>query len=190
MKSSHLAIRTNSTGCPCRWWFDAAHGQHARFGEVQRLARLAVKTWDLALSKENARRCRRERLEPEIQAAEGEEQASCQEVMSPASVPGRRQRALDIYRRWGAPVHRDGDIIPARARRRRRLRDLLPPDAWPWSASVGRRVGVDNLTPCSMCRSISSSSGKRRRLPRIPVWSEALTSDVPDAGMGKNAGLW
>ena len=84
------------------------------FGEVQRLARLAVQTWDLAYPLENAPVLSGE-TEPEIQAAaEGEEQAVVKkdEPGRCASQPTARFRHLPAL--GVSPSTVMVDIIPAK----------------------------------------------------------------------------
>ena len=163
------------------------------FGEVQRLARLAVKTWDLAYPLEDAPVLSGE-TEPEIQAAaEGEEQAVVKKDEPRKVRPAGANGALDIYRRWARlpPSTVMVDIIPAAKGKKEVEVDWdLPPDAWPWSASSVEGLGW--LNPDAMldvpldfffqweAAALAANPG---------VWSEALTSDAPDADGKKTAGL-
>ena len=163
------------------------------FGEVQRLARLAVKTWDLAYPLEDAPVLSGE-TEPEIQAAaEGEEQAVVKKDEPRKVRPAGANGALDIYRRWARlpPSTVMVDIVPARNKKKEEVDwDLLPPDAWPWSASSVGGLGWDNPDAMLDVPLDFFFQWEAAALAANPgVWSEALTSDVPDADGKKTSGL-
>lgn len=121
------------------------------FGEVQRLVRLAVQTWDIRYPLEDA-----SLPLPEAQAepaAEGEEQAVAKKDEPRKVRPAGANGALDIYLVLGvpSPVHRDGGHCSGREGQEEVEVDWDCCWIRPWSA-VGGRAAWTILTPCLICR--------------------------------------